>query len=201
MRKNECHGMKSVFTLIAVAAWCVLVVVWIVGYVARARTPGMPHARSHLTVLVPAACLLVVCFALLLNAHSPNMRMLVTSPGVLLGSLGDALVLAGLGFAIWARVVLGHNWSGLVMMVRDGHQLVQDGPYAIVRHPIYTGLLAAILGTALTLGTLASWIAVASGLAGILLRVDVEERLMASEFGDAHAAYREKTRKLIPFVW
>src|SRR5262249_55482968 len=92
----------------------------------------------------------------------------------------------------------GHNWSGLVMMVRDGHQLVQRGPYAIVRHPIYTGLFAAILGTALTLGTLASWMAVVSGLAGILLRVDVEERLMASEFGDAHAAYRAPTPTLSP---
>jgi protein-S-isoprenylcysteine O-methyltransferase Ste14 len=193
--------MKTVFILIAAAAWGVLVVVWLIGYVARVRTPGMGRARSHLTLQVPAACLLIVCFALLLNAHSYNLRMQVTPPDALLGTLGDALVLAGLGFAIWARVVLGHNWSGLVMMVRDGHQLVQDGPYAIVRHPIYTGLFAAILGTALTLGTLASWIAVLSGLAGILLRVDVEERLMASEFGDAHAAYRQRTRKLIPFVW
>jgi protein-S-isoprenylcysteine O-methyltransferase len=193
--------MKSVFTLIAAAAWGVLVVVWLVGYVARVRTPGMGRARSHLTLQVPAACLLVVCFALLLNAHSYNLRMQVTPPDALLGTLGDVLVLAGLGFAIWARVVLGHNWSGLVMMVRDGHQLVQDGPYAIVRHPIYTGMLAALLGTALTLGTLASWMAVMSGLAGILLRVDVEERLMASEFGAAHAGYRQRTRKLIPFVW
>ena len=193
--------MKSVFTLIAGAAWCVLVVVWIIAYVARVRTPGLSHARSHLTLQVPAACLLVTSFALLLNAHSYNLRMQVTPPDGPFGLLGDVLVLAGLGFAIWARVVLGQNWSGLVMMVRDGHQLVQDGPYAIVRHPIYTGLLAAILGTALTLGTLASWIAVVSGLAGILLRVDVEERLMASEFGDAHAAYRARTRKLIPFVW
>jgi len=110
-------------------------------------------------------------------------------------------VLAGVAFAVWARVVLGHNWSGLVMMVRDGHQLVQRGPYAIVRHPIYTGMFFAILGTALTIGTLASWLAVASGLAGILIRVDVEERLMASEFGEAHAAYRQRTRKFIPFIW
>jgi protein-S-isoprenylcysteine O-methyltransferase Ste14 len=85
--------------------------------------------------------------------------------------------------------------------VREGHQLVQTGPYAIVRHPIYTGMFAAILGATLTLGTLASWIAVAAGLFGILLRVDVEERLMASEFGAAHADYRARTRKLIPFVW
>jgi protein-S-isoprenylcysteine O-methyltransferase Ste14 len=193
--------MKSAFTLIAAAAWCVMVVVWLIGYAARARSPGMPRARSHLTLQVPAACLLMVCFALMLNAHGYRLRMQVTPPDALLGTLGAALVLAGLGFAIWARVVLGHNWSGLVMMVRDGHQLVRRGPYAIVRHPIYTGMFAAILGTALTLGTLASWIAVASGLAGILLRVDVEERLMASEFGAAHADYRARTRKLIPFVW
>ena len=193
--------MKSVFTLIAAAAWCVLVVVWLIGYAARARGPHMPRARSHLTLQIPAASLLIVCFALLLNAHSYNLRMLVTPPGVLLGTLGDALVLAGSGLAIWARVLLGRNWSGLVMMVRDGHQLVQRGPYAIVRHPIYTGMFFAILGTALTIGTLASWLAVASGLAGILIRVDVEERLMASEFGEAHAAYRQRTRKFIPFIW
>ncbi len=193
--------MNSPFTQIAAAAWCVLVVVWLFGYVARRRGPGARRARSHLTLQVPAASLLIACFALLLNAHSYNLRMEVTPPDGPLGAIGAALAVAGVGFAIWARIVLGHNWSGLVMMVRDGHQLVRHGPYAIVRHPIYTGLFAAILGTALTLGTLASWIAVASGLAGILLRVDVEERLMATEFGEAHAAYRAHTRKLFPFAW
>ena len=193
--------MKSPFTMIAVAAWGVLVVVWLFGYAARARRGRTPRARSHLTLQIPAACLLLVCFALLLNAHAYSLRMQMTPENDLFGMIGDVLVLAGAGFAIWARVVLGQNWSGLVMMVRDGHQLVQNGPYAIVRHPIYTGMFFAILGTALTLGTLASWIAVAAGLAGILIRVDVEERLMATEFGDAHAAYRARTSKLIPFVW
>src|ERR1051325_6981188 len=193
--------MKSPFTMIAVAAWGVLVVVWLFGYAARARRGRTPRARSHLTLQIPAACLLLVCFALLLNAHAYSLRMQMTPENDLFGMIGDVLVLAGAGFAIWARVVRGQNWSGLVMMVRDGHQLVQNGPYAIVRHPIYTGMFFAILGTALTLGTLASWIAVAAGLAGILIRVDVEERLMATEFGDAHAAYRARTSKLIPFVW
>jgi len=193
--------MKSPFTMIAVAAWGVLVVVWLFGYAARARRGRTPRARSHLTLQIPAACLLLVCFALLLNAHAYSLRMQMTPENDLFGMIGDVFVLAGAGFAIWARVVLGQNWSGLVMMVRDGHQLVQNGPYAIVRHPIYTGMFFAILGTALTLGTLASWIAVAAGLAGILIRVDVEERLMATEFGDAHAAYRARTSKLIPFVW
>jgi protein-S-isoprenylcysteine O-methyltransferase Ste14 len=193
--------MNSPFTLTAAAAWCVLVVVWLFGYAARVRTSPMRRARSHLTLQVPAACLLILCFALMFNAHSYNLRMQVTPPDGMVGAIGAALAVAGVGFAVWARVVLGHNWSGLVMMVREGHQLVQTGPYAIVRHPIYTGMFAAILGAALTLGTLASWIAVASGLFGILLRVDVEERLMASEFGAAHADYRARTRKLVPLVW
>jgi len=193
--------MNSTFPLIAAAAWCVLVVVWLFGYATRARKGRTARARSHLTLQIPAACMLIVCFALMLNAHGYNLRLQVTPETELFGLIGDALVLAGAGFAIWARIVLGHNWSGLVMMVRDGHQLVQTGPYAIVRHPIYTGMFFAILGTTLTIGTLATWLAVAAGLAGILIRVDVEERLMATEFGDAHAAYRARASKLIPFVW
>jgi protein-S-isoprenylcysteine O-methyltransferase Ste14 len=194
--------MNSPYTLTAAAAWCILVVVWLFGYVARLRSKAPARrARSHLTLQVPAATLLIVCFALMFNAHSYNLRMQVTPDSDLLGTIGAALAVVGVAFAVWARVVLGHNWSGLVMMVREGHQLVQAGPYALVRHPIYTGMLAAIVGAALTLGTLASWIAVASGLFGILLRVDVEERLMSSEFGAAHADYRARTRKLIPFIW
>ena len=193
--------MNSPFTLTALAAWCVLVVVWLFGYAVRLRGAPMPRARSHLTLQVPAATLLIVCFALMFNAHSYNLRQQITPETDQLGAIGAALAVAGVAFAVWARVVLGHNWSGLVMAVREGHQLVQTGPYAVVRHPIYTGMLGAIVGAALTLGTLASWIAVASGLFGILLRIDVEERLMASEFGAAHADYRAKTRKLIPFIW
>jgi protein-S-isoprenylcysteine O-methyltransferase Ste14 len=193
--------MKSPFTLIAVAAWCALAGVWLAGYAARRRGPRAPGADPYLRLQIPASCLLVLCFALLFNAHAGELRAPLTSPSALPGAIGAALALAGVGFAIWARLTLGHYWSGLVMTVREGHQLVQTGPYAIVRHPIYTGMLAAILGTTLTLGTLASWLAVPAGLAGILIRVEVEERLMAAEFGPAHAVYRARTKKLIPFVW
>jgi protein-S-isoprenylcysteine O-methyltransferase Ste14 len=85
--------------------------------------------------------------------------------------------------------------------VKERHRLVQNGPYGIVRHPIYTGLLLAIIGTALTFGTLASYLGVAAGLAGFMIRIDIEEKLMRELFGDAHAAYRQRTRTLIPFVW
>ena len=78
---------------------------------------------------------------------------------------------------------------------------MQTGPYAIVRHPIYTGLLMAVIGTAFTLGTLAAWLGVAAALVGVLIRGEIEDRLMATEFGETHAAYRRRTKALVPFVW
>ena len=67
--------------------------------------------------------------------------------------IGLALLCAGLAFAVWARVELGRNWSGSVT-VKEGHELIRSGPYAYVRHPIYTGLIAALIGTAVIIGTL-----------------------------------------------
>jgi protein-S-isoprenylcysteine O-methyltransferase Ste14 len=193
--------MKSPYTLIAVAAWLVLFGVWLFGSAAGRRNPRAPDTNARLWLQIPASCLLVACFVLLFDVHLRGLRVPVTPPTALPGAIGAALALAGVGFASWARLTLGRNWSGLVMTVREGHELVQTGPYAIVRHPIYTGMLAAILGTTLTLGTLASWLAVPAGLAGILIRVEVEERLMEEKFGAAHAAYRLRTKKLIPWVW
>ncbi len=191
----------SPFTAAAVAGWCALLLVWIPGYVASRAAPRPPRRVGHRALQVMASGLLILASALLVHRRLPGLDLPVTPPDARFGAVGVALALAGIAFAIWARLVLGANWSGLVMRVKEGQELVQTGPYAIVRHPIYAGLLAAILGTALTVGTLASYLAVAAALAGILMRVEVEERLMAAEFGAAHDAFRGRTRKLVPFVW
>jgi protein-S-isoprenylcysteine O-methyltransferase len=191
----------SPFTLAAIATWCALLVVWIPGYLAAGGWPRTPRQTAHRGVQFVATALLFVGFMLLFGRALAGRRFGATPPAPALGALGVAVTLAGIAFAIWARRVLGRNWSGLVMGVREGHELVQSGPYAIVRHPIYTGIALAMLGTALTLGTLPAWLGVAAGLGGILLRVGIEDRLMAAEFGAAHAAYRQRTKRLIPFVW
>jgi protein-S-isoprenylcysteine O-methyltransferase Ste14 len=190
----------SAFTLLAVAAWCALMLAWLPGRLAGCR-PRAPRQTAHRALQLAATALLFIGFMLLFNRALPGHRVRVTPPAAALGALGAALTLAGVAFAIWARRTLGRNWSGVVMGVREGHELVQSGPYAIVRHPIYTGLLVAMLGTALITGTLPAYLGVAAGLCGILLRVAIEEELMAAEFGDAHAAYRQRTTKLVPFVW
>jgi protein-S-isoprenylcysteine O-methyltransferase Ste14 len=121
-------------------------------------------------------------------------------PGVAwLVPLGAALTLAGIAFAIWARVHLGRNWSGVPSIKKD-HELVTSGPYRFVRHPIYTGIIAALLGTAFVDGL--PWL-VAFVIFGIVfvMRIPVEEKFMMQFFPDQYPEYRKRTKALVPFVY
>lgn len=113
--------------------------------------------------------------------------------------IGAAMTVAGLGFAIWARYHIGRNWSGVITVKQD-HALVRTGPYAIVRHPIYSGLMLAIIGSALARGDLGALLAIAVVLYAVLRRVRIEESWMSETFGQAYADYKARTRALIPFI-
>lgn len=120
-------------------------------------------------------------------------------PGAAAQWLGVVLVLAGFGFAFWARLHLGRNW-GVPMSLRQGHELVTSGPYTYVRHPIYTGLMLAALGSVLAVGLV--WLAVlALSFAYFLVSARTEERMMLAQFPEAYPAYRRRTKMLIPFVF
>jgi protein-S-isoprenylcysteine O-methyltransferase Ste14 len=113
--------------------------------------------------------------------------------------IGVILVGAGVAFAIWARWNLGRNWSG-VPRIKEGHELVTSGPYRFVRHPIYTGMTAALLGSALVGGP--DWfIAFILFLTVFIFRIPKEEGFMMQLFPDQYPAYRARTKALIPFVW
>jgi protein-S-isoprenylcysteine O-methyltransferase Ste14 len=114
--------------------------------------------------------------------------------------LGLILTLLGHAFSIWARRTLGSNWSGIVTL-KEGHELVQSGPYSLARHPIYTGLLTASLGTALALGTLGALLGLGMLAAAFALKMNVEESFMRREFGDAYGDYSKKVKRVIPLVF
>ena len=112
---------------------------------------------------------------------------------------GAGLCVAGLGFCIWARVTLGRNWSGAVTL-KEGHELIERGAYRLVRHPIYTGLIAMFLATVIVLGH-------AGGIAGLVLvfisfwiKLSDEERVMLKQFPDQYAAYQQRVKRIVPFV-
>lgn len=112
---------------------------------------------------------------------------------------GTGCVVLGVAIAIWSRSVLGSNWSGLVR-ITEGQQVVTRGPYRLVRHPIYSGMLLAAGGVGLVLGDAAGLLGFALIFAALWRKALVEERLLASEFGEEYAAYVRRTKRLIPFV-
>lgn len=112
---------------------------------------------------------------------------------------GLALVAVGIAFAIWARVYLGRNWSGSVQVKQD-HKLITGGPYSLVRHPIYTGLLLAFAGTALQHGEVRCFIALPLLAISWWMKLRSEERFMTDQFGQQYAAYRARTKALVPWV-
>lgn len=112
---------------------------------------------------------------------------------------GAALTYAGIAFAVWARVTLGGNWSGIVTVKQD-HQLITSGPYRFVRHPIYSGLLVALLGTALAIGRFSGFVAVLVAFAGWRFKWRTEEKFMVEEFGDQYEQYRRSTPAIVPFA-
>ncbi|MGO8671672.1 MAG: methyltransferase family protein [Capsulimonadaceae bacterium] len=114
------------------------------------------------------------------------------------GAVGVLLCAAGLAFAIWARVHLGRNW-GIPMSVRQEHELVTSGPYAYVRHPIYTGILLAMFGSALAY---LPWLA-AFVLSSVYFVYSAltEEKAMLRQFPDQYPQYQTRTKMLIPSVF
>jgi protein-S-isoprenylcysteine O-methyltransferase Ste14 len=112
---------------------------------------------------------------------------------------GAVLTAGGLLFAIWARHRLGKNWSGVVT-VKEDHELITTGAYAIVRHPIYTGLLFAFAGSAIAIGEWRGVLAVVIVLWSLLRKLRFEERWMREQFGERYETYSRRVPALVPFV-
>ena len=109
------------------------------------------------------------------------------------------LLAAGLAFSVWARVHLGTNWSGEVT-VKQGHELIRSGPYAWVRHPIYTGLILALLGTAVTTNRVAAVLGMAIIVASFVLKLRAEEVFMRETFPGEYERYAAAVPALVPFT-
>jgi len=116
-----------------------------------------------------------------------------------LGVVGDCIVLAGAAFTVWARITLGRNWSAEVTFKQD-HELIESGPYALARHPIYTGLIVMALGTAVNNGRAIGIALLFSLCAALWWKARQEERVMSRHFPGAYADYKMRVRAIIPFV-
>jgi protein-S-isoprenylcysteine O-methyltransferase Ste14 len=143
--------------------------------------------------------LLVIVAVLLLRIFHVTRTVHVRSSSNVLNGIGVVLCVAGLAFAVWARLHLGRNW-GPPMSLREGHEIITTGPYRYVRHPIYSGILLALLGSGLSAGR--RWfVAFIVVSAFFIFSARTEERLMLQQFPNEYPEYKKRTKALIPFVW
>ncbi|MFZ1129583.1 MAG: isoprenylcysteine carboxylmethyltransferase family protein [Terriglobales bacterium] len=175
--------------------WYAFLVYWGVTAlrVKRTKATEPPAARIFTMILVGFAFALL--FSHWFRGGFLGERWLIESAVV--ARMGVLLTFLGTGIAIWARTVLGGNWSAEVSLKVD-HQLMRSGPYAYVRHPIYTGLLLAITGTALVIGEWRGLLAILAATIAIGLKAKREEALMIHVFGNPYLEHRRDTGFLLP---
>lgn len=184
---SRVHAVEFVFAI----GWAAFWIYWIVAAFSTKRG-HVPWSRE----LRIRALVFVLAIVLLRSGLFRNSG-LNTSPWR--ASLGLLLFALGLGFAIWARLHIGRNW-GSPMSKKDDPELVTSGPYQLVRHPIYSGILLAGVGTAVAL----SWIwLIAMVLAAVyfVYSATVEERYLTEQFPETYPTYRHSTKMLVPFIY
>ena len=113
---------------------------------------------------------------------------------------GFILCALGIAYAIWARAFLGKNWSGRVT-IKQNHELITHGPYAITRHPIYAGILAGLTGYAFIEGLVKGYLAVGIIIIGMLIKIYREEKFLHEAFGEKYKTYSLTVKRLIPFIY
>jgi protein-S-isoprenylcysteine O-methyltransferase Ste14 len=177
--------------------WCGYVAYWY----ALSRQVKQTERTEPATSRLARTLVILLAFALLVIPRftfSPlNRRFLPQQPWTFW--TGAAITAAGLLFSVWARIHLGQNWSQEVTLKQD-HELITGGPYAFVRHPIYTGLLLAILGSAIARGEWRGLLALALIFVVLWRKLKLEEEWMRARFGQEYETYVSRVRALVPFV-
>jgi len=175
--------------------WMAFFVIWLLWGINTKRTQTREGLRSRILYMIFTVAAFFIMFS---REDAPGwMRVRILPRHLWIADLGIAVTAAGLLFAIWARAYLGRNWSGTIT-VKVGHQLIRSGPYRWVRHPIYSGMILAMLGTAINREQLRGFVAVPLLWIGFTIKSRIEERFMTATFGSQYDEYRRMTGGIVP---
>jgi protein-S-isoprenylcysteine O-methyltransferase Ste14 len=182
----------TVFIWLIYASWAVLVV-----YLIVAAKGAKRDTQDHLLQSLGLAVAILAAFLL---PHLAMFQFVNFAPvNAVASTIGVIVTAAGIAFFVWGRQQLGRNWSQTVS-AKEGHELVATGPYRHVRHPMYAGGIVACVGSAIVAG--GAFVFLLIFLTPIFIwRAGAEDRLLARQFPNEFAAYKARTKALIPFVW
>jgi len=179
-------------------AWIAIGLIWLVAAFTTKRTARRQDIGTFLVHVFVLGIAFDLIFSDLFRRGFLSWRFVQASGAI--GWTGFAITVAGVAVAIWARFYIGSNWSGTVTVKQD-HELVRNGPYSLVRHPIYSGLSLALLGTALAVGEVRCLLAFVLVVFEFKRKSLLEERFMIEQFGAQYVQYRREVKSLVPFVW
>lgn len=189
--------MQIIYNNLFNALWLAWVVYWAVAAADVKPATRVEPALSRVAHIVPLA-VAAVLLAWPLPGHGFLFDTLLP-PGIWIFWVGAGMTAAGLLFTVWARVHLGRNWSGVVTLKQD-HELITSGPYHLVRHPVYTGLLFAFLGSALARDDWRAVLALVIAVAALWRKLRMEESWLIEQFGDRYIEYRRRVAALVPGI-
>jgi protein-S-isoprenylcysteine O-methyltransferase len=178
--------------------WIIFAAVWVVSAVFTKRTVFRGSRARRMRYVIPILIGSVFLFKGYRFPFPLGLRVVPEIDAILLAAV--ILCLCGLAFCLWARATLGRNWSGTVTL-KEEHELIVRGPYNLVRHPIYTGLLTMFFGTALLFGHVAGLIGTVLVFISFLIKLGNEETVMLQQFGDQYVAYQKRVPRIIPFTF
>jgi protein-S-isoprenylcysteine O-methyltransferase Ste14 len=188
----------TIFQSIIPALWLALIIYWMIS--ARGSKRSLGKTAWWRQALLRAGIVLLTIILLHVAGADPVFwaAQAYQASSVLLGAIGAALVLLGLGLAIFARIYLGRNW-GMPMSRKAEPELVTGGPYAFVRHPIYSGIILAMLGSAI--GESVIWaVPLIVFIPYFLYSARREEELMREQFPGQYPQYMRRTKMIVPFM-
>jgi len=180
---------------VAVGCWLVFFLYWAISALSSKAAKKSESARERLKRMIPLTAAYLLLFYNATSLGWLNKRFVTDSAAAAV--IGVSFTAAGVAFAIWARWHLGTNWSAIVS-IREEHVLIRSGPYRRVRHPIYTGMLLAMAGTALVLGEVRGLLAFAITLFAFYSKARKEEAWLSHEFGEKFAEHTKRTGMFLP---
>jgi protein-S-isoprenylcysteine O-methyltransferase Ste14 len=194
---NRSSVPSEVFFPIACDIWMVLCLYWIFSALRIKAVKSRESLVQRLGYMFPLALGLTLLFNS--RAHYSWLGMRFAPDTTALAVSGVVLTAAGVAFAMWSRFVLGENWSSAVS-IRKNHELIRMGPYRTMRHPIYTGMLMGLLGTALVVGEVRGLLALVILWLGFYRKARKEEAFLTREFGAKFEAHAQHTGMFLPRV-
>jgi protein-S-isoprenylcysteine O-methyltransferase Ste14 len=180
---------------LASIAWIVFIVYWVVSAQKLKSIKQREPRGERLIQIVLMATAYILMFKDQIGRGWLATRFVPASPTI--GKLGVAVTVVGIALAIWARWHLGENWSATVTL-KEGHELISSGPYCYIRHPIYTGMLLAFVGTALALGEYRALISLCIVMFAFYIKAKKEELFLSQEFGEKFREHSRRTGMFLP---